>query len=143
MQGIGGAGQLVLGAELMSNPITFIPGAVVFIHGLSNVTQATSGSSNNIAQEMWKAGLGKTGGNIAFWTVDIGSSIRSAMTKTLSTAGRNASNVGLIHFSPNVAGKERLIYSKDFVREIQTTSGMFLFGNDLFVAGKGVIDENK
>ena len=142
LQTIGGSGQALLGASLMSNPITFIPGALILAHGLFNTAQGVGLTESNYAQEGWRYALGEQYGDYAYFGVDIASAGWAALGRKIGQFGLRASGTNTIHHSRNLTnslGRDRIHFRGDYVRNYRTVSGSALFANDAIVIGNGVM----
>ncbi|MEL7478919.1 MAG: RHS repeat-associated core domain-containing protein [Pseudomonadota bacterium] len=143
LQFIGGTGQTWLGATLMTNPFTFIPGAIILAHGLSNTAQGANLTDDNYAQEFWRSRLGRTKGDYAYFGIDILSAGWSGIGRKLSAFGSKASKTNSIHHSSNLTnalGRSRMNFRSDHIRNYQSISGSSLLANDAIVIGNGILN---
>ncbi|MCG9760780.1 hypothetical protein L1D50_16905 [Pseudoalteromonas sp. Isolate6] len=141
LQTIGGSGQALLGASLMSNPITFIPGALILAHGLFNTAQGVGLTESNYAQEGWRYALGEQYGDYAYFGVDIASAGWAALGRKIGQFGLRASGTNTIHHSKNLTnslGRDRIHFRGDYVRNYRTVSGASLAINDGLVIQYGM-----
>ena len=141
LQTIGGAGQALLGASLMSNPITFIFGALILAHGFFNTAQGVGLTESNYAQEGWRYALGEQYGDYAYFGVDITSAGWAALGRKIGQFGLRASGTNTIHHSRNLTnslGRDRIHFRGDYVRNYQTVSGASLAINDGLVIQYGM-----
>ncbi|UCX05483.1 hypothetical protein ACRWQL_04940 [Shewanella sp. HL-SH4] len=141
LQIIGGVGQTTFGLGLMSNPVTFVPGAILFAHGLANTVQGTGLSGSNYAQKGWRGLLGKQYGDYTYYGVDIASAGWSALGRKLGQFSAKASRTSTIHHSSNInnaLGRSNVYFRGDFIRNYQTVTGSSLAINDGLVIQYGM-----